>query len=50
MPAQLGDIVTVISNDPAKANSLDAMAAAIGTIGYELATHFGRVTPCDIVD
>lgn len=39
--AQVGDIVTVVSWDPAKSNSLDRMADLIGTIGYELATHLG---------
>jgi alanine racemase len=39
--ARVGEVVTVISNDPARANSLDRMADALGTIGYELATHLG---------
>ena len=39
--AGLGDTVTLISWDPEKSNSLDRMADAIGTIGYELATHLG---------
>jgi alanine racemase len=39
--ANVGDTVTVISWDATKPNSLDAMADAVGTIGYELATHFG---------
>ncbi len=39
--ARVGDEVTLISEDPAKSNSLDRMADAMGTIGYELATHFG---------
>jgi alanine racemase len=40
-PPRLSDTVTVISWNPADANSLDAMATTIGTIGYELATHLG---------
>lgn len=36
-----GDRVTVISWNPGAANGLDRMADAIGTIGYELATHLG---------
>ncbi len=47
---QLGDIVTVISSNPTKPNSLDQMADAIGTIGYELATHFGPRLRRVIVD
>ncbi len=47
---QLGDIVTVISSNPTKRNSLDSMADAIGTIGYELATHFDRVPAGIVVD
>jgi len=39
--AAIGDEVIVISDDPAKPNCLDRMADAIGTIGYELATHLG---------
>jgi alanine racemase len=39
--ARVGDVVTVVSWDVGKRNSLDAMADAIGTIGYELATHLG---------
>lgn len=34
-----GEGVTVIAWEVGKANSLDAMADAVGTIGYELATH-----------
>ena len=39
--ACVGDVVTVISWDAGKQNSLDAMADVMGTIGYELATHLG---------
>jgi len=39
--ASVGDMVTVISWEPEKANCLDRMAEAMGTIGYELATHMG---------
>ena len=39
--AGVGDTVTVVSWDVGRANSLDAMADAVGTIGYELATHLG---------
>ena len=39
--ARVGDVVTVVSWDVGRANSLDAMADAVGTIGYELATHLG---------
>ena len=38
---RLGETVTVVSWDAGRANSLDAMADAVGTIGYELATHLG---------
>ncbi|HVX87072.1 MAG TPA: alanine racemase [Phycisphaerae bacterium] len=41
IPAALGDQVTVVSWNVGDANSLDALADSIGTIGYELATHFG---------
>ncbi len=41
VPAKVGDRVTVISADPAAANCVDRLAVAVGTIGYELATHFG---------
>ena len=47
---QLGDIVTVISSNPTKRNSVVSMAHAIGTIGYELATHFGPRLRRVIVD
>ncbi len=40
-PIAVGEEATVISWDPAKKNCLDQMADAIGTIGYELATHLG---------
>lgn len=39
--ARIGHEVTVISDDPAAPNSLDRIADALGTIGYELATHLG---------
>lgn len=45
-----GDTVTVVSWNPADANSLDAMAQSIGTIGYELATHLGSRLIRVIVD
>jgi alanine racemase len=48
--AQLGDQVTVVSWDPTKPNSLDQMADAMGTIGYELATHLGPRLNLVIVD
>ncbi|MGN6368797.1 MAG: alanine racemase [Phycisphaerae bacterium] len=38
---RVGDVVTVVSWEVGKGNSLDAMADAVGTIGYELATHLG---------
>lgn len=41
VPAQVGDAVTVLSWEPGAANSLDAIAERVGTIGYELATHLG---------
>jgi alanine racemase len=41
VPAAIGDRVTLISWDPAKPNCIDRMADATGTIGYEIATHFG---------
>ena len=47
---QPGETVTVICNNPAKPNSLDAMATAINTIGYELATHLGTRLKRIIVD
>jgi len=34
-------MVTVISWEPGKANCVDKMADAVGTIGYELATRWG---------
>jgi alanine racemase len=40
-PVTPGEQVTVVSWDPAKPNALDRMADTLGTIGYELATHFG---------
>jgi alanine racemase len=49
-PARIGDSVTVVSNDPAHVNALDAMADTIGTIGYELATHLGPRLQRAIVD
>jgi alanine racemase len=36
-----GETVTVIAWDAGKPNSIDKMADAIGTIGYEIATHLG---------
>jgi len=39
--AAVGDTVTVISNDPAAPNCVDAIATACDTIGYEIATGFG---------
>ncbi len=39
---QNGRQVTVISNDPAAPNCIDAIAAACGTIGYEIATGLGQ--------
>ena len=39
--AKVGQEVTVISDDPAAPNSLDHIADSLGTIGYELATHWG---------
>ncbi len=45
-----GEPVTLISNNPAHPNCLDAMADAIGTIGYELATHLGSRLRRVIVD
>jgi alanine racemase len=39
--AEEGEEVTVIAWEPEKANGLDRMADALGTIGYELATHLG---------
>jgi alanine racemase len=45
-----GEPVTVIANNPAHSNCLDAMADAVGTIGYELATHLGSRLRRVIVD
>ena len=39
--AKVGDLVMVISWDPTKANCVDRIAEATGTIGYEVATGFG---------
>jgi alanine racemase len=39
--AAVGDVVQVISWNPSDKNSMDHMAQAVGTIGYELATHLG---------
>lgn len=45
-----GEKVTVISWDPTKPNALDKMADTVGTIGYELATHWGGRLKRVIVD
>jgi alanine racemase len=37
----VGEVVMVVSDDPMKANCVDRLAEAVGTIGYELATHWG---------
>jgi alanine racemase len=50
VPAQPGDRATVISWNAGERNSLDALADAVGTIGYELATHFGKRLRRVIVD
>jgi alanine racemase len=39
--AGVGEEVVVVSDDPMKANCVDRLAEAVGTIGYELATHWG---------
>jgi alanine racemase len=41
LPVEVGDDATVISWEPEAPNSVDGMAGQVGTIGYELATHFG---------
>jgi alanine racemase len=48
--AAIGDRVTLISWDPEKPNCIDRMADATGTIGYEIATHFGGRLERVIVD
>ncbi|HVT80242.1 MAG TPA: alanine racemase C-terminal domain-containing protein, partial [Phycisphaerae bacterium] len=52
LPAEIapGELVTVISNNPEKPNSLDRMADTLNTIGYELATHLGSRLHRVIVD
>ncbi len=49
-PIAPGEPVTVISNNPAKPNSLDRMANTLHTISYELATHLGSRLKRIIVD
>lgn len=41
-PAREGDQVTVFSDNAADPNSIDAVAMATGTIGYEIATGFSH--------
>jgi alanine racemase len=40
-PAVIGERATLVTWDPAKPNCIDRMADAMGTIGYEIATHLG---------
>jgi alanine racemase len=49
-PAAVADPVTVFSWDPADPHALDPLADALGTIGYELATHLGHRLRRVIVD
>lgn len=46
----VGDEVTVISDDPGKANSVDRLADAMQTIGYELTTRWGSRLRRVVVD
>ena len=45
-----GDEVVVFSNDPAAPNSIDQVAKACGTIGYEIATGLGARLARRVVD
>jgi len=40
-PPKIGDLVTIVGRDGDEELTLDAMAAQLGTINYELACHFG---------
>lgn len=48
--AAVGDEVTVISDRPGDANSMDQIAEACGTIGYEIATGIGTRVSRRVVD